>query len=145
MTAVYIILVVIFWGVWGIFGKLATRHNDELAVVAISYLSYPIMSLVLFIIVKMKHVKIDWGFTPLTYIFLAALSAMLGSAFYYIALTRGNTSIVVSLCALYPAVTLFVALFVFNEKLSIQQIIGIVVILIGIFLISYTPAKSITA
>ena len=142
MTAVYIILVIIFWGVWGVFGKIATKYNHEYSVIALSYLIYPLTSLILFFLIRHEKIKISWDFRSLSFICLAAGSAILGTAFYYIALAKGNTAIVVSLCALYPAITLIFALFVLNEKLTLQQIIGIAVILIGIFLISYTPAKA---
>jgi transporter family protein len=66
------------------------------------------------------------GFKPETqpmgmvYAFLTGITGVLGTLFYYLATSRGQLMIVVSLTALYPLVTILLAFIFLHETISIK-------------------------
>ena len=60
----------------------------------------------------------------------------MAALFFYWALAGGKASVVVPLTALYPVVTLGLALLILGERLSLRQSIGVALALTAIFLFS---------
>ena len=67
---------------------------------------------------------------------IAGVVAQLAALFFYWALARGKASVVVPLTALYPVVTLGLALLILGERLSLRQSIAVGLAFIAIFLFS---------
>jgi drug/metabolite transporter (DMT)-like permease len=62
---------------------------------------------------------------------------------YYAALARGErVATVVSLTALYPLVTVLLAMLLLREKLSAVQALGVIISLVAIWLFNVQPGKS---
>ncbi|MBN2423305.1 DMT family transporter [Candidatus Woesearchaeota archaeon] len=73
------------------------------------------------------------------HIFLLVLNTILLTAAWAVfnyGLSKSLTSIVTSISSLYPAVTVILAVIFFKEKLVLNQKFGILLILVGLFLIS---------
>ncbi len=60
-----------------------------------------------------------------------------GSLFYFLAFDYGPASLIVSLSAIYPALTVIIALIFLKEKITKKQIAGIGVICSGLLLVSF--------
>lgn len=132
---VYIALTIIFWGLWSFYGKLATKHNSAIVVSAFTNLIVPVGSIILLLIIKRKEIVIDWTWPAQSYIVATATVVIMGSLCYYLALDCFPASKVVSLTALYPAVTVFLAVVVLGETFTFVQGIGLLLILAGSMLI----------
>lgn len=61
---------------------------------------------------------------------------MIGSLLLYYALYKGKASIVVPLSSIGPAITVALSILFLKETLTLPQMIGIVLIIIGIILLS---------
>lgn len=59
-----------------------------------------------------------------------------GNITYYEALNKGNRAVVGTIASSFPAVSIIISVIFLNERVSIQQIIAIVVIFIGLILSS---------
>ncbi len=68
---------------------------------------------------------------------VAGLAGSLGYVFFVKALERGEASIVLPLTALYPAVTVVLAFLFLHEKISMHQLIGILLAVVAVVLLSY--------
>ncbi len=68
----------------------------------------------------------DWGWLA-----LIGLLIMVADSFYAVATVKGVLSVVAVLSSLYPVVTILLARFHLGERLSRQQVAGIVIVLIG--------------
>jgi drug/metabolite transporter (DMT)-like permease len=68
------------------------------------------------------------------YAIWGALFVTLGTAALYKGMAIGPVSLVAPLSGAYPIVTVILAVAVFNASLSIQQIMGIVLLMSGVFL-----------
>ena len=62
--------------------------------------------------------------------------------FYYQSIVHGPISIVGTLSAAYPAITIVLARVVLNEKLTNLQDVGVVAVLLGCLALAYSPAGS---
>lgn len=69
-------------------------------------------------------------------VILSSLAYSLATYFYFKALNKNDTSIVVVMFHLIPVFSYFFALIFFNEKLGMKQIIGSIIILLSSILIS---------
>ncbi len=131
---IFVILTIILWGIWGFFGKLATKYNSPLTITAISYFIAPLFSL--FILLKIRGHTLNLAPLPLLLIFITTTTAVLGSIVYYSALSKGHASIVVSLTALYPVITICLSVLFLNEKFTFIQLVGFFMIFFGAVLIN---------
>lgn len=67
---------------------------------------------------------------------ISGICLVVGTAFYYFALERNPLSLVGTLTALYPAVTVLVAVLFLGESFSFVQVIGLAMIVGGVVLVS---------
>jgi len=70
------------------------------------------------------------------YALLAGLAGSLGGLFFVHAVNRGKASIVITLTALYPVVTILLSFIILKEEITIRQGVGIVLALISMALLS---------
>lgn len=78
-----------------------------------------------------RAVPIPWK-TGIVPVILTALFLRIGDFSFNVALDKGLTAIVAPIAGAYPTLSVVLAYFVFREKLSSRQIIGIILTLIGI-------------
>jgi transporter family protein len=116
------ILALLTFGLWGFFPKLAVNYINPA-----SALVYQVIGGIIVGIIGLSLM----GFRPQTHplgIFFALLTGItgvLGTFFYYAAATRGQISIIVSLTALYPVITILLATVFLHEMLTFRQVTGL--------------------
>ena len=120
----------IFWtflamatfGAWGFFPKLAVIYIKPQ-----SALIYQVMGGLLVGIVSLAMIKFRPETHPMgiLYALLTGITGVLGTLFYYVAASRGQISIVASLTALYPLITILLAVVFLHETLVFKQIVGL--------------------
>jgi transporter family protein len=99
-------------------------------------LVFPIASVFLLLLNKINKEVICWSAPGIVAVILSGAAATFGTVFFYFALAKSPASIVVVLTALYPAVTVLLAVLFLHEKINLCQGIGFILILIAIYLIS---------
>ena len=67
---------------------------------------------------------------------LSGASAALAALFFFSAITRGRGSVVVSMTALYPLVTLALSVIFLHEAVTLKQLLGVGLALGAIVLLS---------
>ncbi len=123
------------WGLWGFFGKLATRQVNENSLIILGIVGalvvYPVYIL-------MYHKGFNWEWSnPHYYLaLLAGLVGGLGTLFFFMALTRGEASRVVVISALYPVITVLLSVLLLGELVTLKKIAGILLALGGIVLLA---------
>ncbi|MDJ0272603.1 MAG: DMT family transporter [Candidatus Caldarchaeum sp.] len=128
-----VLLTLFIWGLWGVLARVgasALGWRDSAAVAAIGHMIVSLM----FIISSRAQV------IPASQAWFAALLAgvlgFLGAVTFYLALDLNPSSIVVVATSLYPLVTLILSYLLFNEVLTLRQVIGAALALIALALIS---------
>ena len=67
---------------------------------------------------------------------LAGIAGLLGTLFFLFAISKGKASVVVTMTALYPIITIFLSFFVLNETITVKQGIGMIFALLAIVLLT---------
>lgn len=116
------LLAMLTFGAWGFFPKLAVNYiNPQSALI------YQVIGGLLVGIVglAMLNFKPETHPVGIVYALLTGITGVLGTFFYYAAASRGQISVVVSLTALYPLITILLAVIFLHETLVLKQVIGL--------------------
>lgn len=87
---------------------------------------------------KSRDIKLEFPKSK-QLVFLSLINALLLTAALFsfnIALDKGLTAIVVPIASSYPALFAILAYYVFKDRLSKQQVLGVITTLIGIVVLS---------
>jgi len=127
------LLALLVFGLWGFFPKLAVTYiNPQSALVFQVAGGLLVGILTLFLIGFKPEVH------PLGVLFaiLSGVTGVLGTLFYYAAARHGSISVVASMTALYPLITIFLAYIILREPISARQVVGLLFALAAIVLFS---------
>jgi transporter family protein len=134
------LIALVFWGITGVTQKLATnRISSGLSFIWFAYAMIAIST------VLAATVSIQWHLTG-----KIAAAAILGGTLNGLgALTSftalesgGKASVVISLIALYPLVTVAIAVTFLHEHISLAQGTGVLIAIIAAILLSLEPQTS---
>ncbi len=129
---IYSLLCLILWGLWGFFLKLTYGKLEWVQTYMLSGIASFIVMLV---VVAYYRIGMPGISTATVLAFTAGVFGGLGYIFFIKALEKGKVSVVMPLTALYPAITVIIALIVLKEKPNIYQWIGILLAIVaGVFL-----------
>ncbi len=127
------LMALIIYGFWGFFPKLAVNYiNPQSAVVYEVGGAMLVGGLVLVIM----------GFQPeyhpkgVAFAALTGVAGMLGTLCFFAAASRGKISVVVSMTAMYPLITIILAVLFLKEPITLKQLSGMACSLLAIFLLS---------
>ncbi len=126
------LLVAILYVVGTFFAKIVCEKNPLFQWVVVNIVG---IILCIALIVKYKNILITDS-RVILYAIIAGVFVVVGSLVLYYALYKGKASIVVPLSSIGPAITVILSILFLGESLTINQIIGIVLIIIGIILLS---------
>ncbi|MFN3996019.1 MAG: EamA family transporter [bacterium] len=126
------------WGVSGFLMKIATFKLDPK--IAFIYQSTGVLIIALFIFFSTVSLFKNQNILDLKffiiYALLAGITGGLGTFFLLKAYEKGNLATVTVLTALYPVISVLLGILILKEKLTITQIIAIILSLTAIVLFS---------
>jgi transporter family protein len=123
----------IFWGVWGFLPKLTTRYVNPLSGSIYEAVGVIIVGVVVLALVRFKPETHPMG---ILLAILTGIAGSLGALVYLIAVARGRVSLIVSFTALYPLLSIFLAVVFLKESFSLRQGAGVVLGLVAMLLIA---------
>ncbi|MBI3366733.1 DMT family transporter [Candidatus Roizmanbacteria bacterium] len=135
MTTLLTILIILFWGVWGLFAKIAsTRIGGEKAFFY-DIFSYFILTLIIVAIFFRKNLfNVDKS--GLIAAFLAGIFSSIGGILFFVLLNKKDATTVIPLTALYPMITVILAVVFLKESLTTTKIFGIIFAIAGLLLLN---------
>lgn len=130
-------LALVCWGIWAFLPKVTTKHlPDAYSAVLYQYLGS--------FLCVLGYGALRGSLTPsyntrgLVYAALAGVAATAGMAFYYRAAARTAISTVAMTTALYPIISVGLALALLGERLTLRQWIGAGLALVAVALLAPT-------
>ncbi len=128
------IVLLLFWGIWGVTIKVAMQSIGLQVVVWVQLAQTLIFPLYFLVFKDLLPLKLE-GPAILWAMFSGAIS-LIGTLMLYLLLRVAPTSIVIPLSALYPIITIALAFLVLHERITAQQWLGIVFALVAIALLT---------
>ncbi len=123
----------LLWGFWGFFSKLATSSIRDVDAAVYQAIGTVTVALIAAFFVRFQPKGSPNG---ILYAVLSGASAALATFFFFSAITRGRSVVVVSMTALYPLVTLALSLIFLHEAVTLKQLLGVGLALGAIVLLS---------
>jgi transporter family protein len=121
------------WGFWGFIPKITTRYLEPRSAIVYEVMGAVALALIVLISLNFRVEVHPKG------IALASLTGMLGflGAFCFLnAVTRGPVTLVATISALYPVVSVILAVTFLHEPMSLQQTFGIALALVAMILVA---------
>ena len=121
------------FGLWGFFPKLAVQY-----IAPRSALFWEVVGATLVgagILISL-HGRPEMQPRGILFALLTGIAGMTGTLFFFIAARHGKISLVVSITALYPIITILLAWLLLGEQLTPRQLCGMLSALVAIFLLS---------
>jgi len=126
----YALLCILSWGVWGGLTKVGADKMTPAQMQVLFTLG--MVPVVLAALIQLRW-KVDRDRFGATY---GILNGVLGLLAFYAAMARGKASIVGPVTALFPLLTVMLALLLLKERMNRVQTAGVFVALASIFILS---------
>jgi transporter family protein len=121
-TFFWTLLAMVTFGAWGFFPKLAVNYISPQSALIYQVIGGLFVGIVGLAMLNFKPETHPMG---ILYALLTGITGVLGTLFYYAAASRGQISVVASLTALYPLITILLAIIFLHETLVLKQVIGL--------------------
>jgi transporter family protein len=121
------------WGCWGLFPKLATNYISPRSAFMYEALGAALAAVCVAVFLGAKP---EVNAKGMLFGVLAGAAALAGAWFYVNAAALGRVSVVVTLTALYPLITIVLAFVVLREPIGLRRGIGMLLALAAIALMS---------
>jgi len=130
---IFAILAMIVWGFWGFFPKLATNYISPRSVLVYEVIGAIIVGVAVLFLINFKP---EVNAKGITFAILTGIAGTLGALFFIFAVSRGETSVVVTTTALYPLVTIILAFLILKEPITTKQGVGMIFAFAAMMLLS---------
>lgn len=127
------ILSLLCFGLWGFFTKMAIYYIDAKSALIYQALGIAMIGLITLALIKFKPASEIKG---ITFGLLSGISTGIGSLMYLVAADKGKVTTVVTMTALYPLITIFLAYIILHEGVNLKQGAGILLALAAIYLLA---------
>ncbi len=124
-------MTMICWGIWGFIPKITTRYIDPLSASVFEGLGSAIFAIIILSSLSFKPEIHPKG---VSLAFTTGLLGMLGALFYLFAMPKGKVSVIATMTALNPIITIGLAYFILKEPITLKEGIGMVFAFIAIVL-----------
>lgn len=137
-TLLYALLTMVLWGTAPLLSKVGLEKVPPFPAMLMRNLMLVILALgsVMFS-AKFRSYFVDFPKQAIFIIIAGTISGLIGQYTYYMALKSGQTSQVVPIASSFPLMTALLSILILNEPLTLNKGAGVILILSGIFLISY--------
>ena len=119
----YSILCVLCWGAWALLSKLGSREIPPQTMQFLFTLGTLPVGIALLVA---RRLRLEKSVKGISYAVMnGVLSGVGGLALFAAYHTNGNTSLITAATALYPMITVVLAILILRERLTVLQVIGL--------------------
>ncbi len=126
-------LSLIIFGFWGFFPKLAVNYISPQSALVFEVAGAILIGLLILFMIDFRP---DMHPAGILFAMLTGITGMLGTLFFFAAASKGKISLVVSMTALYPLITILLAAIFLREPITAKQLLGIGFALFAIVLLT---------
>lgn len=122
----------ICWGLWGFLPKVTVKYIDPKSAVVYGVFGSILVAIILFFLLKFR-VEIDA--IGISAAVATGILGSLGGLLFLYALSKGPITKIVTLSALYPVLSILLAVIFLKETISMRQGLGILFALLAMALV----------
>ncbi|MFO0996477.1 MAG: EamA family transporter [Alphaproteobacteria bacterium] len=142
-TLVLCLGIIVLWGLWGFFGKLAlSRAMPATSVFLAEIATGAIVGVLALALFARNGAILPWQAPVNFWGILSGLVMAIGLLLFYVVLDIGQAVVIVPLTATYPLVTVALSLLFMGERPTTTQWIGLVLVVAGGSLLLTGPVLS---
>ena len=132
-AVVFGLLTMVSWGIWIVVGNAASESMDPVTAAAISYIVAAILAAG-FVMVSGASLAV----TPRGGVLagVAGLFAGIGFVSMYVGLSRGSTTVVSTLGAMYFVVAAFIGMAALGDEITTTRVAGLLLAGVGVVLVA---------
>jgi transporter family protein len=127
------VLALLFWGGWGFFQKLATNSMPPKSVYLFTLGGAFVTA---FLILVSLNFSVETNPRGMILSVVAGLLGSFGGLCFVHSVSKGKASVVITMTALYPLVTIILSSLFLREAITVKQGIGIVLALLAMLLLA---------
>ena len=123
----------VLFGVWGVLSKMASNRIGYKSLFFYDCLVFFVGGLV---VLYLNGFKVETSPSGILYSVLYGATGMIATFLFIIAVSKGKASLVTGITAVYPVVTILLAMILFKEAITAKQVVGIVLSVAGVGLMT---------
>jgi len=123
----------ILWGVWGFLPKMTIQYLDPKSAVIYEVLGGVVLAC---LILAFTGFRPEVNPRGIVLAMITGLFGIAGALFFLMAVARGPVTLVVTFSALYPVISILLAVVFLNESISLRQGFGIALALCSMVLVA---------
>ena len=116
-----------------------TKNGDYKGLLVFSSFVSGLLLLPVFLFFTNFNIEIN--LISLLYIFLAVITSTIAIVFYYLAIEKNDTSLVIAIFQIIPVFVYILGFIFLNEKLTVNQVVGGIIILFSSIFITFNFEK----
>ena len=121
------------YGVWGVLSKMASNRIGYQSLFFYDCLVFFVGGMV---VLYLNDFKIETNPSGILFSVLYGATGMVATFLFILAVSKGKASLVTAITAVYPCVTIVLAMILFKEAITAKQVAGIVLSIAGVGLIT---------
>jgi transporter family protein len=136
MRFVLITISILGWSLWAIFNKLALQklHPLQMQIVG-CIVGISLVPLYMYLLSFVQTTTISLNTSGIVLTVLASICATVAGFAYLIGIRDGELGTISVLTSAYPLLTFAMSVFLFNERITMVKLVGIILVLIGVVVI----------
>jgi len=127
------LVALVVFGLWGFFPKLAVQYMAPRSALFWEAIGVLIVGTGIFVSL---HGRPETNPRGILFALLTGVAGITGTLFFFYAARQGKISVVVSITALYPIITILLAWLLLGENITARQFCGMFAALLAIYLLS---------
>lgn len=132
---VYSLISLLLWGIYGFFPKISVAYIGPKSAIIFQTIGAIIITLIIFVF--FLKLKAETNQKGMFFSVLTGIAGTAGTLFFLAALNAGGkTSVVVTMTALYPLVTMLLSFLLLHETITVMQATGMILALIAIMIMT---------
>jgi len=123
----------VLFGVWGFFPRLAVSYIDPKSALLYQAIGGSLAGI---LPILLSRTQLQYHPKGILFAALTGVLGVLGTFFYYYAVSKGKTSVIAPLTGMYPLITIFLSMVILKESLELRQMVGVAFAVAAVWLLT---------
>ncbi|MBD2004650.1 MULTISPECIES: EamA family transporter [Cyanophyceae] len=123
----------VVWGFWGFIPKLTTTYLQPKSAIVYEVVGALILGI---IVLVSSRFQLDVHPKGIAFAITTGMLGFLGAFCFLMAVSRGPVTLVATMSALYPVISILLAVFILHESVTLQQSVGIALAILAMILVT---------